>query len=182
MKAKAARVGAARSGRCFVWCPLRPQSCIQGRIFDRGVVINVCRSPDKDWQKDSGKYNDEQGRYLNNRKIIETMRKIIDCKYPVSQGNCRSTHTLPANSVKASSFVHTRRISLTIYQLSVGLTRRCSRPRIRCRSTCHHFIVSACENADKDCKKALTNKSARHPNSHQKNAASKFFFQVLKQL
>lgn len=139
---------------------LRDQkSSIQGRMFDRGVVINVCRSPDKDWQKDRGKYNDEQGRYLNNRKINETIRKIIDRKCPVSQGN-----TLLANSVQSSSFVHTRRISLIIYLFSVGLTRHCSRSRIKCRSTCHHFVVSARENADKDSKKALTNKSACYPN------------------
>lgn len=158
---------------------LRDQkSCIQGRIFDRGVVINVCRSPDKDWQKDRGKYNDEQGRYLNNRKINETIRKIIDRKCPVSQGNCSLSNTLLANSVQSSSFVHTRRISLTIYLFSVGLTRRCSRSRIKCRSTCHHFIVSARENADKDCKKALTNKSARYPNRITKKKCSKhqFFF------
>lgn len=85
-----------------------------GRIFDRGVVINVCRSPDKDWQKDRAQNNDEQGRYLNNREINETIRKIIDRKYPVSQGNCSLINTLPANSVQSSSFVHTRRISLTI--------------------------------------------------------------------
>lgn len=120
-----------------------------GRIFDRGVVINVCRSPDKDWQKDRAKYNDEQGRYLNNREINETIRKIIDRKYPVSQGNCSLINTLPANSVQSSSFVHTRRISLTINHFSVGLTRRRSRSRIKCRFTRHHFIVSAGENAEK---------------------------------
>lgn len=98
--------------------PLRPvlclvpsvtKSCIQGRIFDRGVAINVWRSPDKDWQKDRGKYNDEQGRYLNNRKINKTMRKIIGRKYPVSQGNCSLSNTLLANSVQSSSFVHIRK-------------------------------------------------------------------------